>query len=108
MGPPAMILVSLVLLALLGLGMVLADGGKWLVTAGAVAAVALLALSVGQMRVRADATKTLKDTDTIEAGDWGAVFRVDVVDLGDLKVLHHDGLWGSSIWRYDGTRATQL
>lgn len=106
MGPPAMILVSLVLLALLGLGMVLADGGKWLVTAGAVAAVALLALAVGQMRVRADATKTLKDTDTIEAGDWGAVFRVDVVDLGDLKVLHHDGLWGSSIWRYDGTRAT--
>ena len=106
MGPPAMILVSLVLLAALGLGMVLADGGKWLPTAGAVAAVALLALAAGQLRVRADATKTLKDTDTVEAGDWGAVFRVDVVDLGDLKVLHHDGLWGSSIWRYDGTRAT--
>lgn len=106
MGPPAMILVSLVLLAALGLGMVLAGGGKWLPTAGAVAAVALLALAAGQLRVRTDATKTLTDTDTIEAGDWGAVFRVDVVDLGDLKVLHHDGLWGSSIWRYDGTPAT--
>ena len=106
LGPPAMILVSLVLLALLGLGMVLAEGRKWLTTAGAVVAVALLALAAGQLRVRADATKTLKDTDTVEAGDWGAVFRVDVVDLGDLKVLHHDGLWGSSIWRYDGTDAT--
>ena len=34
------------------------------------------------------------------------MFRVDAVDLGDLQILHHDGLWGSSIWRYDGTRAT--
>jgi len=105
-GPPAMVLVSLVVLAFLGLGMVLADGGKWLATAGAVAAVALLALAAGQLRVRADATKNLKDTDTIEAGSWGAMSRVDVVALGDLKVLHHDGLWGSAIWRYDGTRAT--
>ncbi len=105
-GPPAMILISLVLLALLGLGMVLAEGRQWVGTAGAVAAVALLAIGAGQLRVRTDATKTLEDNDTIAASDWGAVFRVDAVDLGDLKVLHHDGLWGSSIWRYDGTRAT--
>lgn len=105
-GPPAMILFSLVLMAVLGLAVVLAEGRKWLPAAGALAAVALLALAVGQLKVKADATKTLRDTDTVEAGDWGAVFRVDAVDLGDLKVLHHDGLWGSSIWRYDGTRAT--
>ncbi len=105
-GPPAMILGSLVLLALLGLGMVLAEGRQWVATAVSVAAVALLALACGQLEVRTDATKTLKDTDTVAAGDWGAVFRVDAVDLGDLKVLHHDGLWGSSIWRYDGTPAT--
>ena len=101
-----MILGSLVLLALLGLGMVLAEGRQWVATAVSVAAVALLALACGQLEVRTDATKTLKDTDTVAAGDWGAVFRVDAVDLGDLKVLHHDGLWGSSIWRYDGTPAT--
>ncbi|MEQ1699683.1 MAG: hypothetical protein ABMA25_06215 [Ilumatobacteraceae bacterium] len=105
-GPPAMILSSLVLMAVLGLVVVLAEGRKWLPAAGALAAVALLALVVGQVKVNADATKTLRDTDKVEAGDWGAVFRVDAVDLGDLKVLHHDGLWGSSIWRYDGTRAT--
>ena len=37
------------------------------------------------------------------------MFRVDAVDFGDLRtctVLHHDGLWGSAIWRYDGTPAT--
>ena len=42
----------------------------------------------------------------VAAGDWGAVFRVDAVEFGPLHVLHHDGLWGSSIWRYDGTPAT--
>lgn len=105
-GPPAMILSSLVLMAVLGLAVVLAEGRKWMPAAGALVAVALLALVVGQEKVKADATKTLRDTDKVEAGDWGAVFRVDAVDLGDLKVLHHDGLWGSSIWRYDGTRAT--
>lgn len=105
-GPPAMILSSLVLMAVLGLAVVLAEGRRWVPAAGALAAVAVLALAVGQLNVKADATKTLRDTDKVEAGDWGAVFRVDAVDLGDLKVLHHDGLWGSSIWRYDGTRAT--
>ncbi len=105
-GPPAMILFSLVMLAVLGLAIVLAEGRNWLPAAGALAAVALLALAAGQLKVKADATKTLRDSDPVEAGDWGAVFRVDAVDLGDLKVLHHDGLWGSSIWRYDGTEAT--
>ncbi len=105
-GPPAMILISLVMLALLGLGMVLAEGRTWVPTAVSVALVAGLALAAGQLQIRADATKTLKDNDVVAASDWGAVFRVDAVDLGDLKVLHHDGLWGSSIWRYDGTPAT--
>lgn len=105
-GPPAMILISLVMLAILGLGMVLAEGRAWVPTAVSVALVAGLALAAGQLQIRADSTKTLKDGDKVAASDWGAVFRVDAVDLGDLKVLHHDGLWGSSIWRYDGTRAT--
>ncbi len=111
-GPPAMILVSMVVLALLGLVVTVASGRSWLPTAGIVLVVGLVALACGQLRVLADQTKTLHDGDQVEAGDWGPVFRVDAVDLsglneqGDLKVLHHDGLWGSSIWRYDGTRAT--
>ena len=36
------------------------------------------------MKVKADEVKTIKDEDTIAAGDWGAVFRVDAVEFGDL------------------------
>lgn len=105
-GPPAMILASMVLLALLGLAVTLISGRPWTATTAITVVVAIAGIACGQLKVLADDTKTLRDTDTVQAGDWGAVFRVDAVDLGDLQVLHHDGLWGSSIWRYDGTRAT--
>jgi hypothetical protein len=105
-GPPAMILLALVLLASLGLLAAALLHRRTAVATAAVAAVALLAFGAGQLKIRADATKTIKDGDTIAAGDWGAVFRVDAVEFGDLHFLHHDGLWGSAIWRYDGTPAT--
>jgi hypothetical protein len=110
-GPPAMILGALVALAVLGLVMALAAGspvggrrvgGSVL----AVLVVAAVAVGAGQLKVRTDDTKTLRDRDKVDGGGWGAVFRVDAVELGTLKVLHHDGLFGSSIWRYDGTPAT--
>ncbi len=106
-GPPAMILLSSVLLVLLGLGITLRTGARWNPSLVGVAAVALLAtFAAGTVDVRTDDAKTLRDSDVVAAGDWGAVFRVDAVEFGPLHVLHHDGLWGSSIWRYDGTRAT--
>ena len=105
-GPPAMILGSMVLLALLGAAAASVRGRGLLRAAGGVAVVVVLALLAGGLNVRTDATKTLKDSDVTTASEWGAVFRVDAIDLGDKQVLIHDGLWGSSIWRYDGTRAT--
>jgi spermidine synthase len=110
-GPPAMILGALVALALLGLVMAALAGGtgssrRVVGSVLAVLAVAGVAVAAGQLKVRTDDTKTLRDRDKVDGGGWGAVFRVDAVDLGDLKVLHHDGLFGSSIWRYDGTPAT--
>jgi len=109
LGPPAMILCAMVVLALHGVGVALLAGGGRRV-AGIAAALAVVAgvaaAGAGSLKVLADDTKTLRDTDRVEGGDWGAVFRVDAVDLGELKVLHHDGLWGSSIWRYDGTSVT--
>jgi spermidine synthase len=105
-GPPTMILASMVLLVALGLLVTVASRRSWLVTGAIAVVVTVVAIACGQLRVLTDHSKTLRDTDTVQAGDWGAVFRVDAVDLGDLQVLHHDGLWGSSIWRYDGTRAT--
>jgi len=105
-GPPAMILAALVVLALLGpIGTAVTDR-RFAAGAVAVVLVAIGAFGAGQLRVRADDTKSIRDSDAIASGDWGAVFRVDAVEFGDLHFLHHDGLWGSAIWRYDGTPAT--
>ena len=112
-GPPAMIVGSMGLLALLGLVAASGSGERatrrtgvaWTVV-GAVA-VAIGAIVAAGLDVRADETKTIRDDTEIEAGDWGAVFRVDATQgFGDNYVLHHDGLWGSAIWHYDGTPAT--
>ena len=112
-GPPAMVAWSMIALVLLGWVASLGGrhggrqrGRRTVVHLIAGAVVITAALGSSGLRVLADATKTLRDDDVVAAGDWGPVFRVDAVDLGDLMVLHHDGLWGSSIWRYDGTRAT--
>ena len=106
-GPPAMVLLSLIAFAALGGVIALQQGrGKGLALGGVVIT-AVVGLGVGQLDVRTDATKTLRLSDEVEGGDWGAVFRVDAVQgFGPVKILHHDGLWGSSIWQYDGTPAT--
>ena len=105
-GPPAMILVAVVALALLGpLGSYATDR-RFLLGGLAVVVVAGGAFFAGRLDIRTDETKTLRDADDVAAGDWGAVFRVDAVEFGDLHFLHHDGLLGSTIWRYDGTPAT--
>ncbi len=101
-----MILTALVTLAVLGVVVAVKEQRRALVSGALVAVVAVAAFGAGQVKVRADEVKTIKDEDTIAAGDWGAVFRVDAVEFGDLHFLHHDGLWGSAIWRYDGTPAT--
>jgi hypothetical protein len=104
-GPPAMVLLSLVAFAALGLAIAMRRGRGAKLAGAGLALTAVAAFVTSGYDVRTDATKTLKLSDQ-STGDWGAVFRVDAVDLGDLQILHHDGLWGSSIWRYDGTSAT--
>ena len=104
-GPPAMVLLALVAFAGLGLAIAIRRGHGAALAGAGLALTAVAAFFTNNYDVRTDDTKTLKLSDHSE-GDWGAVFRVDAVDLGDLQILHHDGLWGSSIWRYDGTRDT--
>jgi hypothetical protein len=104
-GPPAMVLLSLVAFAGLGLVIAIRRGHGAKLAGAGLALTAVAAFVTSGYDVRTDDTKTLKLSDH-SVGDWGAVFRVDAVDLGDLQILHHDGLWGSSIWRFDGTPAT--
>lgn len=126
LSPPSIILGCSVLLVLLGLAVTVGTrpdaaatgagehrptgGGRALIGGvGAAVGVAILAVAVGTLDVRPDTTKTLSDDDVPVAGGWGPVFRVDVIDLDGFMgahVLVHDGLWGSAIWRFDGTPAT--
>ena len=106
-GPPAMIFTSLVLLALLAFAAALVERTAVTMTAVIVVMVTAGAFLLDDVKVRTDASKTVRDNSDIAAGDWGAVFRVDVTPgFGDNYILHHDGLWGAGIWRYDGTPAT--
>jgi hypothetical protein len=107
-GPPAMVLLSLVAFAGLGLMIAVRSGHGMRLAGAGLAVAAVAAFLVNTQDVRTDDTKTLRRTDNIAAGDWGAVFRVDAVSLGYLQILHHDGLWGSSIWRYDGMPETTV
>ncbi len=56
-----------------------------------------------------DKVKTMspqKKTGTVAFSKWSPVFRVDVVDnmfgTTDVKVLSHDGMWGSVLPHWDG------
>jgi hypothetical protein len=105
-GPPAMVLASLVAVVALGVGIAVVQGAHVVrATTGAVA-VLVLAFVAGNVEVRTDAVKTVRPDSDVVASDWGAVFRVDVTPSLANYVLHHDGLWGSSIWEYDGTPRT--
>ncbi|HWL45465.1 MAG TPA: hypothetical protein VNQ73_21170 [Ilumatobacter sp.] len=106
MGPPAMVLATSVVFAALGLLIAVRTRVGVPVAAGGVVVVLIGALLVGQLDVRTDDAKTLRLSDPVAASEWGAVFRVDAVPFGPLYTLHHDGLWGSSIWQSDGTPAT--
>jgi spermidine synthase len=105
-GPPAMVLISLFMFSALGLLIAFQRGKGHIVAAVGVTLTAISGFLVHNLDVRTDDTKTLRLDAEVEAGDWGAVFRVDAVDFGRVTILHHDGLWGSSIWPYDGTPAT--
>lgn len=117
-GPPAMILGALVLLAALGAVAAWIERDEASTSSrspgsaaayGLVGLVVVAAIGIGQLDVRTDDIKTYGDGGSnIEFSRWGSVFRVDVAGVPnpDLRVLLHDGQWGSGIWAFDGTPAT--
>jgi len=60
-----------------------------------------------------DASKTVRPSDTSRTfySEWNPVFRIDVTrpamsDDDELRTIHHDGLWGSALHRFDGDVAS--
>jgi MFS family permease len=103
-GPPATIVLAGLVMAVAGLRL------AWQRRSRVLAPVALVAVVLAVAVVRpgilpAQRTDELK-ADLGDSGKWSALFRVDVVDLGDQKLLFHDGLLGSSIQRWDGNPAS--
>ena len=68
------------------------------------ALIAMLAVPSLTPEVKPDETKNIANSDQSAAlfTGWGAIFRVDAYDLGDLYFLMHDGMLGSAIHRWDG------
>jgi hypothetical protein len=109
--PPGCICLGALVLALAG---ALRARGQWPAVFYASTALASL-LAVGVLRpgllpdMETDALKTIApETETLFSR-WSPVFRIDVTGVPDnpaMHVIHHDGLWGSSIHRFDGDLAS--
>jgi hypothetical protein len=107
-GPPATILLAGLILAVAGVR-IAARLRSWAIPVGAgltiVLAVGVVAPSVLPYQ-RTDVVKA----DVRDSGhkwSWSALFRVDVTDVGpDNKLLFHDALLGSGIWRFNGDPAS--
>jgi hypothetical protein len=104
--PPGAVMCSALVFAAVGL---LTVPRRPLLRAGT--AVLTIALAVAVVvhddlpDVRTEASKHLApDKSGIVYSDWGPVFRVDVSETltDENRLLLHDGLFGSGLWRFDG------
>jgi spermidine synthase len=106
-GPPATIFLAGLILAVAGVR-IAARLRSWTIPVGSALAVVL---AVGVLapdilpHQRTDVVKA-DITDSGHEWSWSALFRVDVTDGPDSKLLFHDALPGSGIWRFNGDPAS--
>lgn len=106
-GPPRTIMLAGAVLAAVAVRVAFAERARLVgpVAIALTAALALVTVSSGLLPdVRNDDDKS-DVTDSI-ISRWSPIFRVDVADLGDTYLLHHDGMLGSVIKEWDGDRAS--
>lgn len=104
LSPPAVVMVSALVFAVVGLLSLPRRSVLFAVGAGvSVLLVVGVAAHERLPEVRTERTKTDVGPGTVFS-EWGPVFRVDVGDVpGDgQKLLFHDATFGSSIWPFDG------
>jgi spermidine synthase len=103
--PPGCIMLSALLLAALAARLARPWSRPLLVaSAAASAALALgVAFPAAIPEPVTDATKTIRPETRRLFSAWNPVFRIDVTEQSDvLRILHHDGLIGSTLHRFDG------
>jgi len=108
-GPPGAIFLAGSVLALTSVKIVYRDGGRMYYWSAIVAAVMAVcaAFPASLPDPQTDPMKTVKRSTELAYSSWSPVFRVDVTTpwrtkTGEQMVLHHDGLWGTAIHRFDG------
>lgn len=107
--PPAVIMFASVLLACLA-AVLMSKTNQAIRIGVVVAAVVLLVISAFTNLLPDPHREKSKYTPGEKAvfSEWGPVFRVDVEEIpgrDDLKVLVHDGTWGSALNQFDGNPA---
>ena len=105
-GPPATIVLAGLILALAGLRIAIRRRSPAM-TLGGVLAVLLAACVVSPSLLphpREDASKT--DLSHVMFSSWSPIFRVDANPYKDRRLLYHDGLLGSNIYRFNGDVST--
>lgn len=104
LSPPQVIVLAAAIFGLVGLASLPVRSLPFAL--GAVLTVALVVGVTSENLLPAVRTEQTKlDTSDSVFSDWGPVFRVDVapeVDHSGVKLLVHDGTYGSGIWRWDG------
>ena len=110
MGPPATIILAGLILALAGLRIAARLRSRALLLAGGLTVVLAVATAAPSIlpEQRTDASKIdLLHGAPIIYSAWSPIFRVDVAQLGpDARILNHDGLLGSVMYRWNGDPAT--
>src|SRR5690606_20931908 len=104
-GPARTIMLAGAVLAAVAVRLAVADRAKLVGGAAAALTVVLVVATLFSSvlpGVRNDDDKS--DVAGALTSRWSAIFRVDVVDLGDTYLLDHDGMLGSVIKQWDGDR----
>jgi hypothetical protein len=111
-GPPSCIMLGGVVLAMVGLRLATAEGRRTLALANLVVGLVLATCAVRPDLLPAlvtDKVKTVHPGDPLLFSKWSPVFRVDVGEppfLRDHLILHHDGLLGSTLQKFNGDFST--
>jgi len=107
-GPPATILLAGLVLALAAIRIAVHLRSRTLAVGAALAIILAVGTAFPSL-LPYQRTDTAKE-DVNESGhvwSWSALFRVDVYDVSpDVRLLLHDALFGSGIWRWNGDPAS--
>jgi MFS family permease len=107
-GPPATIFLAGLILALAGLRIAWRVRSRIVpIAVGLAVLFAIVVAASGLLpEVRTEASKAHPDESNTLFSSWSPIFRVDVVEVPDGRLLFHDGLVGSGIHPWDGDVST--